>query len=75
VRHGGRIVVRLTEAAGAVRLEVADDGVGMSEASRPEGTLGLELVRLWATHQLGGRLTVRVDRGTTFTVEFADRSA
>jgi len=75
VRIGGRIAVRLTDAAGTVRLTVADDGVGMSEDRRPDGTLGLELVSLWATHQLGGRLVVRVDRGTAFTVEFADRSA
>jgi two-component sensor histidine kinase len=75
VSDGGRIMVRLTEAAGIVRLEVADDGVGMSEDRRPEGTLGLELVSLWATHQLGGRLTVRVERGTAFTVEFAAQPA
>ena len=75
VRHAGRITVRLSEAAGIVRLEVADDGVGMSEDRRSAGTLGLELVSLWATHQLGGRLTVRVDRGTAFTVEFAEQPA
>jgi two-component sensor histidine kinase len=71
VRDEGRIVVRLTDAAGTVSLEVADDGIGLSADPPREGTLGLELVSLWATHQLGGRLTRRVDRGTTFTIEFA----
>jgi two-component sensor histidine kinase len=69
VRDRGRIRVGLTQVAGTVRLEVADDGVGMSQEGR-QGALGLQLVSLWATHQLGGRLTVRSDQGTTFIVEF-----
>jgi two-component sensor histidine kinase len=70
VRDRGRITVALKQAAGTVRVEVADDGVGMSDKGRHPGALGLELVSLWATHQLGGRLTTRSGPGTAFTVEF-----
>ncbi len=70
VRDRGRITVGLRQAAGTVRLDVADDGVGISEQDRHPGALGLELVSLWATHQLGGRLTTRSEQGTAFTVEF-----
>jgi two-component sensor histidine kinase len=70
VRDGGRISVGLTRAAGTVRLEVGDDGIGMSAESQRQGAVGLQLVSLWATHQLGGRLAIRSERGTSFTVEF-----
>jgi two-component sensor histidine kinase len=70
VRDRGRIRVSLSQAARAVRLEVADDGIGVSGQNPRQGAVGLELVSLWARHQLGGRLTTRSDGGTTFTVEF-----
>jgi two-component sensor histidine kinase len=66
----GRITIGLTQANGTARLEVADDGVGLPTGQARGGAVGLELVSLWATHQLGGRLTVRHDRGTAFVVEF-----
>ena len=54
------------------RLTVADNGVGLPpdydwHASR---SLGLRLVNLWATHQLGGTLTVRSEPGATYTITF-----
>jgi two-component sensor histidine kinase len=70
VRDGGRIRVALSQTARAVRLEVSDDGIGVSDESQRQGAVGLQLVSLWATHQLGGQLTVRSERGTTFTIEF-----
>jgi two-component sensor histidine kinase len=70
VKDHGRITVELTQTAGTVRLTVADDGAGMPEGGPSQGALGLQLVSLWATHQLGGRLTVRSDGGTAFVVEF-----
>jgi two-component sensor histidine kinase len=71
VRDGGRIRVALAEARGTARLEVSDDGVGMPPKERRRlESLGLQLVSLWATHQLGGRLDVRSGEGTAFTVEF-----
>ena len=54
------------------RLTVADNGVGLPpgfdwKASR---SLGLRLVNLWVTHQLGGALNVSGDAGTTYTMTF-----
>jgi two-component sensor histidine kinase len=71
VKDRGRIRVALTRADGLVRLKVADDGIGMPGDGRREGAVGLELVSLWATHQLGGRLERRSEGGAAFTVEFA----
>jgi two-component sensor histidine kinase len=71
----GRITIGLTQAPGTVRLEVADDGIGLSDGQSRTGAVGLELVSLWATHQLGGRLTVRRDKGTAFIVEFGAAEA
>jgi two-component sensor histidine kinase len=71
VKDQGRIRVALTRAGGLARLEVADDGVGLSPDNQREDAVGLELVSLWATHQLGGRLEQRSDGGTAFIVEFA----
>jgi two-component sensor histidine kinase len=71
VRDGGSIRIRLTEVAGSMRLEVVDDGVGMPPADlRRQDSLGLQLVSLWATHQLGGRLEMKSGEGTAFAVEF-----
>ena len=54
------------------RLTAADNGVGLPpgfdwHASR---SLGLRLVNLWVTHQLGGTLNVRSDAGTAYSVTF-----
>ncbi len=53
-------------------LTVADNGVGLPpghdwQASR---SLGLRLIHLWVTHQLGGALIISGDRGATFTITF-----
>jgi two-component sensor histidine kinase len=69
-RDRGRIRVALSQTVRTVRLEVSDDGIGVSDESQRQGAVGLQLVSLWARHQLGGQLTVRSERGTTFTVEF-----
>jgi two-component sensor histidine kinase len=70
VKDAGRVRVGLRQMERTIRLDVADDGVGIAAEGRRESAVGLELVSLWATHQLGGRLTVRTDPGTAFTVEF-----
>jgi two-component sensor histidine kinase len=53
-------------------LTVSDNGVGLPpdhdwQASR---SLGLRLVNLWATHQLGGTLNVSANPGATYTITF-----
>ncbi len=54
------------------QLTVADNGVGLPpgfdwQASR---SLGLRLVNLWATHQLGGTLNVSGNPGVTYAITF-----
>lgn len=58
--------------AGRCALTVADNGVGLPEGTVPgnELTSGLGLVKLWASHQLGGTLEVRGGIGVTYTVRF-----
>ena len=54
-------------------LRVADNGVGLPPAHdwQASRSMGLRLVNLWATHQLGGALNVRGDSGTTYTITFS----
>jgi PAS domain S-box-containing protein len=55
------------------RLRVGDNGAGLSpnldwQTSR---SLGLRLVRLWATHQLGGKIELNGESGTSFEITFS----
>jgi PAS domain S-box-containing protein len=54
------------------RLTVADNGVGLPPGLdwQASQSLGLHLVNLWATHQLGGTLAVSSDAGTIYTITF-----
>lgn len=69
--RSGRVQVGMAAENGMLRLNVTDDGIGLAREIDPRQTesLGLQLVRTLAA-QLGGRLTIRRDRGTTFTVVF-----
>ena len=53
-------------------LTVSDNGVGFPPGYdwRTGQSMGLRLVSLWATHQLGGTLTVSGETGTTFEITF-----
>jgi PAS domain S-box-containing protein len=53
-------------------LTFSDNGVGLPPGAdwRSSQTLGLRLVNLWATHQLGGTLEVASGPGTTFALTF-----
>jgi signal transduction histidine kinase len=59
VRHAGarRVTLRLSTAAGAVRLEVEDDGRGLGERAAGAVTLGLAGMRERA-RRLGGELVL-----------------
>ena len=73
LKHGypdsqeGEIRIRLSKAAEALELEVADDGVGLGADVRP-GSSGQRLVRALAA-QLGGAADWQVDGGTKVRVK------
>ncbi len=75
-RDGDRdreIWVEFGSKEGECVLVVGDNGVGLPPDLdwRTSKSLGLKLVNLWATYQLGGSLQVDAQRGTVFSVRFA----
>jgi two-component sensor histidine kinase len=68
----GTIEIRLTADDHTVRVVVRDNGRGLPrDAEVPQSRgLGLQLVRLLATRQLRGRVSIARDNGTEFTVVF-----
>jgi len=60
---------------GDIELRVRDNGVGLSEDFdfRNTDSLGLELVTMFAEHQLGGSVELKVDNGTEFLIRFKKR--
>jgi two-component sensor histidine kinase len=55
-----QINVRLSEQGNMCDLMVNDNGIGLPEKLDPKTTksMGLRLVSLWATHQMGGTIEV-----------------
>jgi PAS domain S-box-containing protein len=55
-------------------LKVVDNGIGLPAGLDRQNlaTMGLHLVDLWATHQLGGTLQVDSGQGTAFTATFEE---
>jgi PAS domain S-box-containing protein len=68
----GTIRIALDAGDEAIRLTVADDGVGLPDAGMFETaqTMGMTLVRL-LVGQIAGSMRVDSSRGTSVTVEFA----
>jgi len=66
--HRGAIEVRIASTDAEVTVVVRDDGRALS-AQEPTG-LGLRLVRMLATRQLQGELSIDRPDGTAFTVRF-----
>jgi len=66
------IHIALQLAGEAYRLAISDNGAGLPPGLdwRASRTLGLRLVNLWATHQLGGTLDVTSGPGTSYEVTF-----
>jgi PAS domain S-box-containing protein len=58
-------------------LLVSDNGVGLPAGLdwQSEGSLGLRLVHLWATHQLGGSLQVSSAPGTRIEIQFSTKGS
>jgi len=74
---GCEIGVALRLQDGEYVLTVSDNGAGLpSEMDwRATESLGLKLVNIWATHQLGGSIEVDTQQGTTFTIRFTERES
>jgi two-component sensor histidine kinase len=72
----GKIWVELSVEGETYTLVVRDNGVGLPPGLDWHKTesVGLRLVQMWATHQLGGRLEVETRNGTAFTVVFMSQS-
>jgi len=71
-----RIIIRFHRLASQFTLEVCDNGIGLPESigwSNPT-TLGLQLVHILSTHQLGGKLEVSRGAGTVFRLVFPERA-
>ncbi len=73
---GARVGISLVADGEEYVLKIADNGVGIPAGTDWSTTrsLGLRLIFLWATHQLGGTLKVDVDGGTAITIRFISRS-
>jgi PAS domain S-box-containing protein len=70
----GRILVRLALDGESYALTVADNGVGMPAVSWHEGpSMGLKLVRLWVTHQLGGTIELESNGGVSWWIRIPIR--
>jgi PAS domain S-box-containing protein len=69
----GVVHVSLERRDGAVLLVFEDNGDGFDPAApSPKSASGLDLVRLWASHQLGGTLECasRPNQGTRYSISF-----
>jgi len=69
----GAIHIKLTVARGEGTLTIKDNGVGLSHdpaADAGATGMGLRLVRLLATRQLRGRVSISSRTGTTVRVKF-----
>jgi two-component sensor histidine kinase len=73
----GAIDIRLARRGGEVMLSVADNGVGLTRETGRADTkgIGMRLVRLLATRQLRGHLSISRQRGTRVTVRFSVKNA
>lgn len=70
----GQIRIELTHAQESILLSYSDDGIGLPEDLDPEQTqsLGLQLVRLLAVHDLRGSIDIgpRRKKGAEFLIKF-----
>ena len=67
-----RITIGMHLSADVCTLTVADNGIGLPAGLdwSSSKSIGLRLVNLWATHQLGGTLKEESNKGTVFIVTF-----
>ncbi len=69
----GRIMVDFYKDDDQFELVVSDDGIGFPQELNYKNTesLGLQVVNT-LTNQIGGKITMDVDKGTTFTIKFKE---
>jgi PAS domain S-box-containing protein len=74
-RRGGEIHISMTTAGDRFVLTVRDNGIGFPESVdfRNTQSLGLELVNL-LVGQMNGKIDMRIDGGTTWTIKFPVKS-
>lgn len=65
--RGGTIVVSLHRVDGALRVTVADDGVGLPQGYESKTGFGMKLVRMMAS-KMGATLHIANDGGARFTL-------
>ncbi|SFV90848.1 response regulator receiver sensor signal transduction histidine kinase [hydrothermal vent metagenome] len=65
----GTITVTLLQEEKRFILTVEDDGRGLDSA-KTEKSLGLQLVETLALNQLGGKVTIKTEPHTTYTIRF-----
>jgi PAS domain S-box-containing protein len=70
------VTIDLHQEGKTCHLTVSDNGVGLPPDLdlRSTRTLGLHLVHLWATHQLGGTLEVTEKPGAAISISFATQT-
>lgn len=66
------VSIALRQDGKAFSLTISDNGVGLPVGYdwKTGKTMGLRLVNLWATHQLGGTLDVSNEKGAKFVIRF-----
>lgn len=66
------ITITLRQSDQLCTLVVSDNGAGLPAdfSLQADKTIGMRLVNMWATHQLGGTLETQVNQGTRFTIRF-----
>ena len=64
--------ISMKEVDGRYILKVSDNGAGFKMRSYfiHDTSLGLKLVKIWATHQLGGTLDINEEGGVEFIISF-----
>lgn len=67
------VAVKLWKEGTKHTLQISDNGAGLPDSldKQNPSTIGLQLVNLWAKHQMSGTLDMKTNNGTAFTITFA----
>ncbi len=72
-KQSKKISVRFKKQKSSVVLNIKDNGTGFSPPKDLNllNSMGLKLVHLWATHQLGGKIDFLTKNGTQINIKFS----